>query len=67
MKAYEFPEIPYYIVFSRYTNQLQTFQLVGGHYEPMNLTKWRLLMPEINLSLGLWQGSVHFEILKGCG
>ncbi len=49
--------IPYYIVFSRYTNELRAFQLVGGHYEPMNLTDGCLLMPEINLSLGLWQGS----------
>jgi Uma2 family endonuclease len=49
--------IPYYIVFSRYTNEFQAFQLVGGHYEAMNLTQGRLLMPEIDLSLGLWQGS----------
>lgn len=49
--------IPYYIVFSRYTNELRAFQLVGGHYELMNLTQGRLLMPEIDLSLGLWQGS----------
>ncbi|BAY28470.1 hypothetical protein NIES2107_02990 [Nostoc carneum NIES-2107] len=49
--------VPYYIVFSRYTDELQAFQLVGGHYEPMNLTDGRLLMPEIELSLGLWQGS----------
>ena len=49
--------IPYYIVFSRYTNELRAFQLVGSHYEPMNLTQGRLLMPEIDLSLGLWQGS----------
>lgn len=49
--------IPYYVVFSRYTNELQAFQLVGGHYEPMNLTEGRILMPEIDLSLGLWQGS----------
>lgn len=39
--------IPYYIVCSRYTNELRAFQLVGGHYEPMNLTDERLLMPEI--------------------
>ncbi|MBN3944284.1 MAG: Uma2 family endonuclease [Nostoc sp.] len=49
--------IPYYVVFSRYTNELRAFQLVGGHYEPMNLTDGYLLMPEIDLSLGLWQGS----------
>ncbi|BAZ29114.1 hypothetical protein NIES4074_15520 [Cylindrospermum sp. NIES-4074] len=49
--------VPYYIVFSRYTNELRAFQLVGGHYEPMNLTEGRLPMPELSLSLGLWQGS----------
>ncbi|MFN6531409.1 Uma2 family endonuclease [Nostoc sp. ChiSLP03a] len=49
--------IPYYVVFSRDTNELRAFQLVGGHYEPMNLTDGYLLMPEINISLGLWQGS----------
>jgi Uma2 family endonuclease len=49
--------IPYYIVFSRYTNEIRPFQLVGGHYEPMNLTEGRLPMPELGLSLGLWQGS----------
>lgn len=49
--------IPYYVVFSRYTNELRAFQLVGGHYEPINLAQGRLLMPEIDLSLGLWQGS----------
>ncbi|MEH2061656.1 MAG: Uma2 family endonuclease [Nostoc sp.] len=49
--------IPYYVVFSRYTNEIRAFQLVGGHYEPMNLTDGCLLMPEIDLRLGLWQGS----------
>ncbi|MBD2363156.1 Uma2 family endonuclease [Anabaena minutissima FACHB-250] len=49
--------VPYYIVFSRYTNELRAFQLVGGHYEPINLTQGRVLMPELGLSLGLWQGA----------
>ncbi|MTJ09451.1 Uma2 family endonuclease [Anabaena sp. UHCC 0204] len=49
--------IPYYIVFSRYTNELRAFHLVGGHYEPMNLIANRLPMPELGLSLGLWEGS----------
>jgi Uma2 family endonuclease len=49
--------IPYYIVFSRYTNELRAFHLVGGHYEPMNLIEGLLPMPELGLSLGLWQGS----------
>ncbi|MBW4686275.1 MAG: Uma2 family endonuclease [Komarekiella atlantica HA4396-MV6] len=49
--------IPYYIVFSRYTNELRAFQLVGGHYEALNLTDERLQIPELGLSLGLWDGS----------
>jgi Uma2 family endonuclease len=49
--------IPYYIVFSRYTNEVRAFQLVGGHYEPINMTEGRLPMPELGLSLGLWQGT----------
>src|ERR671933_633824 len=49
--------IPYYIIFSRYTNELQAFHLVGGHYELMTLRDGRLQVPELELSLGLWQGS----------
>lgn len=48
--------IPYYVIFSRYTDSLQGFQLVGGHYEPMNLTDGYFKMPELGLSLGTWQG-----------
>ena len=50
-------QVPYYIIFSRYTNQIQGFHLVNGHYEPMALNDNRMAMPEIGLSLGLWQGS----------
>jgi len=49
--------IPYYVVFSRYTDELQVFHLVGGHYESAELTQGRLLIPELELSLGLWHGS----------
>lgn len=49
--------VPYYIVFSRYTNELQPFQLVGGHYERMTPTDGRFPVPELGLSFGLWQGS----------
>jgi Uma2 family endonuclease len=48
--------IPYYVIFSRYTDILQGFQLVGGHYEPMNLMDGRFKIPELGLSLGTWQG-----------
>jgi Uma2 family endonuclease len=50
--------VPYYIVFSRYTDEIRAYHLVGGHYEVMDFTdNNRLLMPELGLSLGLWEGT----------
>ncbi|MDY6804066.1 MAG: Uma2 family endonuclease [Cyanobacteriota bacterium] len=49
--------VPYYVVFSRYTNKMQAFCLAGDRYEPTKLTDGRLSIPSIELSLGLWQGS----------
>jgi Uma2 family endonuclease len=49
--------VPYYAVFSRYTNKLQAFRLVGDRYEPIALGEECLPIPEAELSLGLWQGS----------
>ena len=48
--------IPYYIVFSRYTNQLRTFKLDGAQYQELELQEARVWMPELELGLGLWQG-----------
>ncbi|MEQ9484995.1 Uma2 family endonuclease [Coleofasciculus sp. F4-SAH-05] len=48
--------IPYYVVFSRYTNQLRVFTLAGGHYQELELQEWRVWIPELHLGLGLWQG-----------
>lgn len=48
--------VPYYVVFSRYTNEIQIFRLVGSRYEQVSLNDGRLLVPELGLSLGLWQG-----------
>jgi Uma2 family endonuclease len=49
--------VPYYVVFSRYTNEMQPFCLVGDRYQQAELRNGRLLIPSIELSLGLWQGS----------
>ncbi|WP_448283964.1 Uma2 family endonuclease [Phormidesmis priestleyi] len=51
--------VPYYIVFSRYTNQLRFFQLTGGHYQeqPVDPDRPRLWIPDLKLGLGLWQGT----------
>ncbi|UBF24212.1 Uma2 family endonuclease [Kovacikia minuta CCNUW1] len=50
--------VPYYIVFSRYTNRLRFFQLTGGHYQeqPLDLTQPRIWISELKLGLGLWRG-----------
>lgn len=49
--------VPYYIVFNRYINELKAFRLVAGEYEPAALTEGRLLVPQLGLSLGVWQGT----------
>jgi Uma2 family endonuclease len=48
--------VPYYIVFSRYTNELRAFRLVGGEYESIEVGEEGLLIPLLGLRLGLWQG-----------
>jgi Uma2 family endonuclease len=48
-------QVPYYVVFNRYNNQLQAFHLGSGQYQELKIAS-RILMPEISLSLGLWAG-----------
>lgn len=48
--------IPYYVVFSRYTNQLRVFKLDGAHYQELELEDSRVWISDLNLGLGLWQG-----------
>ncbi|MCC5608279.1 Uma2 family endonuclease [Nostoc sp. CHAB 5834] len=49
--------VPYYIVFDRYTDKLQVFQLVADSYSELDLTTPRVWMPGLELGLGLWQGT----------
>lgn len=51
--------VPYYVVFSRYTNKLWFFKLVGGRYEQqlLNADSPQIWIPELELGLGLWQGA----------
>ncbi len=49
--------VPYYVIYSRYTEELQVFLLERNRYRMTALTEGRLLIPEIQLSLGLWRGS----------
>jgi Uma2 family endonuclease len=49
--------IPYYVLFSRYTDQLRLFTLQAGHYQEQPLDQPKIWMPELQLGLGLWAGS----------
>ena len=50
-------QIPYYFVFSRYTNQLRVFRLIGNRYREQTLTaRLRFWIPELELGIALWEG-----------
>jgi Uma2 family endonuclease len=49
-------QIPYYLVYSRYTNKLQMFNLVKGRYRQVGLLKNSLWLPELELGVGVWSG-----------
>lgn len=55
--------IPYYVVFSRYTNRLRAFKLNGAHYQELELQEPQLWISELDLGLGLWQGEYQGEQL----
>jgi Uma2 family endonuclease len=49
--------VPYYIIFDRYTDKLQAFQLDAGRYREIDVRTGKIWMDRIELGLGLWQGS----------
>jgi len=50
--------VPYYLVFSRHTDRLRFFQLVGAHYQeqPVDPHNPRIWIPELELGIGVWEG-----------
>lgn len=48
--------VPYYVVFSRYTNEVRYFALNGGGYRAVQSDDQRLWLPEAEVGLGLWSG-----------
>jgi Uma2 family endonuclease len=50
-------KVPYYVVYDRYINHLRIFRLDGGRYRELDLPNQRLWIEELQLGLGLWQGS----------
>jgi Uma2 family endonuclease len=49
--------VPYYVVFDRYRNHLQAFQMVGDRYQPLNVSQQRVLIPAWERQLVVWQGN----------
>lgn len=49
--------VPYYVVFNRYTDELQAFQLEGDRYTKLQLQEPRLWLQSVQLGIGLWQGT----------
>lgn len=49
-------QVPYYVVFNRYTDELRAFKLEVGHYQEQTLLDSRLWIPELKIGLGLWYG-----------
>ena len=49
-------QVPYYVTFNRYNDQLRVFALQTGRYQELELTEPKIWMPELALGLGLWQG-----------
>jgi Uma2 family endonuclease len=48
--------VPYYILFDRYTNTIQAFRLVGGHYQPIEQADQQIPISEWHISLKPWTG-----------
>lgn len=50
--------VPYYAVFSRYSDRLRIFKLNGGRYieQTLDVDRPRFWIPELKLGLGVWQG-----------
>jgi len=60
LEVYErYLRIPHYLVYSRYTQQLRYFKLVGGSYEeqPLNPATPLVWFEELEVGLGIWEGT----------
>lgn len=51
-------QIPYYVLFDRYLNQLRVFQLnsIASQYQELELQNSRFWLEEIQLGLAVWEG-----------
>jgi Uma2 family endonuclease len=51
--------VPYYVLFDRYTSQLRIFKLNGTAYEELPLSEPKHWLTEIQLGLGVWEGTYN--------
>ncbi|MDD1417645.1 Uma2 family endonuclease [Dolichospermum sp. ST_sed1] len=49
--------VPYYIIYDRYQHNFRVFKINGTRYEAISLPDNRFWLEEIEMGLGLWQGS----------
>lgn len=60
LEVYErYLRVPHYLVYSRYTQQLRYFKLMGGSYQeqPIADTNPRVWLSGLDVGLGIWDGS----------
>jgi Uma2 family endonuclease len=60
-------KVPYYAIFCRRTGHFQLFQLTPSAYQEMSLPEKRFFLPEIQLGLGVWNGTydgIEYEWLR---
>ncbi|EDX83779.1 conserved hypothetical protein [Synechococcus sp. PCC 7335] len=50
-------QVPYYVVFNRYTDELKVFKLEAGQYRQQTLSDNRFWIPELEIGIGLWHGT----------
>jgi Uma2 family endonuclease len=49
--------VPYYFLFDRYENRFRGFGLNHSRYQPLDIEQQKIWLPELNLGLGVWQGT----------
>lgn len=56
-------KVPYYVLYSRYSNEFQVFGRVSGTYQKLLLSDQRLWLPDVGIGLGVWSGD--YEGING--
>ena len=49
--------VPYYFLFDRYENRFRGFGLNHSRYQPLDIEQQKIWLPELELGLGVWQGT----------